>query len=142
MLQTQTFTDIRLPDFPAMSGCRPFVLDLTAELRFDTHLAALPSLDDLVEEMRASDPSFDDEFHEAEERRFEELLAEVDAGRLSRITAERLRLGLTQSELAELAGMRQPNISRLENPGAPIAIETAKRLAEGLGLEDYRVLLP
>jgi ribosome-binding protein aMBF1 (putative translation factor) len=106
------------------------------------HLATLPTLDDLEAEFRAEDPEFDAEMAKARDRRYAELLAEVKASRLSRITAERLKRQWTQGELAERAGMHQSNIARLERLGAPISVRSARRLAGVLGLEDYRELLP
>ncbi|NOZ22406.1 MAG: helix-turn-helix transcriptional regulator, partial [Planctomycetes bacterium] len=78
----------------------------------------------------------------ARRARYLELLAEVEANRLSRLTAERLRVRMTQAELAKRAGMAQPNISRLEKPGAAMSVSTARKLGKALGLDDYRVLLP
>jgi transcriptional regulator with XRE-family HTH domain len=66
----------------------------------------------------------------------------VKGGELSRITAERIRVGLTQAELAERAGMLQPNISRLEKSDDSMTVPTAKKLARALGLDDYKELLP
>ena len=105
-------------------------------------MASLPTLDDLIDECRAEDPAFDEHYAAAEMELYQEHLAAVRAGTLTRITAERIRLGITQAELAERAGMRQPNISRLEKPGAPISLTTAKKLARALELDDYKVLLP
>jgi len=142
MSQTQTFTAIQVLGLPETTRCRPFVIDTNADERFDAHVDSLPSLDNLIDRMKAADPKFDGRLQKAKEKRFEELSAEIKAGRLSRITAERLRLGITQAELARKAAMRQPNISRLEKPGATISVDTARRLARALGLDDYRVLLP
>ncbi len=76
------------------------------------------------------------------DERYGQLLSQVAAGRLNRITAERLHQGLTQNELASRTGMRQPNISRLERLGTTMHVVTAQRLAMALGLDDYRELLP
>jgi transcriptional regulator with XRE-family HTH domain len=78
----------------------------------------------------------------ADEELYRESLRAVEAGQLSRIAAERLRLGITQADLAERAEMQQPNISRLERPRAAMTVSTARRLARALGMDDYRDLLP
>lgn len=58
-----------------------------------------------------------------------------------RVRAERERLGLTQSELAERMGTTQPTVARLEAGGVTPSLETLHRAAEALGLElvvDFR----
>lgn len=52
----------------------------------------------------------------------------------------RRRDGLTQARLAELTGISQRHISRMENGKLPIGKERAKRLATVFGA-DYRVFL-
>ena len=42
---------------------------------------------------------------------------------------------LTQEQLAEVTGINQANISRLENGTANPSLRTLKRLAEGMGME-------
>ncbi len=108
----------------------------------EEHMATLPTLQDLEAQFRAEDPCFEAEMARARDRRYAELLAEVRAGRLSRITAERLKRRWSQVDLANRAGMRQPNIARLERQGASISVRTAQRLAKTFGLADYRELLP
>ena len=49
--------------------------------------------------------------------------------------------GVTQKQLAALVGIAQHHISEMENGKRPIGKETAKRLAEALGISDYRVFL-
>ena len=46
----------------------------------------------------------------------------------------RERAGLTQEQLAEVTGITQADISRLENGEANPSLGTLKRLAAGLGL--------
>ncbi len=46
---------------------------------------------------------------------------------------ERLRAGLTQSELAERIGTKKTYISRLENGKADVQLSTLFRIFEGLG---------
>ena len=144
MLQQHTFTKSDIDGLFFSTGSPKQVLHVVqVEVDpFEAHVASLPTLSDLMEDARREDPEFDAHYTAADEELFRESLAAVDAGKLSRLTAERIRLGLTQAELAERAGMLQPNISRLEKPGAPIAVSTAKKLARVLGLEDYKVLLP
>lgn len=42
---------------------------------------------------------------------------------------------LTQEQLAQVTGINQANISRLENGTANPSLRTLKRLAEGMGME-------
>lgn len=56
------------------------------------------------------------------------------------LSALRLAAGMSQSELATLMGMKQPNIARLEkSPGDP-SLSTLKRLAGALGVEIGQVI--
>ena len=109
---------------------------------FDEHIKKQSTLREMIQEFQATDPGFEAELRRAREERSIELLADVQAGRLSRITAERLMRRWTQEELAQKAHMRQPNIARLEKPGASISVQTAKRIAKVFGMDDYRELLP
>jgi HTH-type transcriptional regulator/antitoxin HipB len=144
MLQQHTFTESDIDGLLYSTGSPKDMLHIVRVEAdpFEAHVASLPTLSDLIEDARREDPEFDAHYAAADEELYRESLAAVEAGELSRITAERIRLGLTQAELAERAGMRQPNISRLEKPGAPIAVSTAKKLARVFGLDDYKVLLP
>lgn len=144
MLQQHTFTKSDIDGLFFSTGSPKqviHVIQVEAD-PFEAHVASLPTLSDLIEDARREDPEFDTHYAAADDELYQESLAAVEAGELSRITAERIRLGLTQAELAERAGMVQPNISRLEKPGAPIAVSTAKKLARVFGLDDYKVLLP
>jgi predicted transcriptional regulator len=47
----------------------------------------------------------------------------------------RTEQGLTQKELAERTGIKQPNISRLENGQCSPTVDTLTALARGLGKE-------
>lgn len=144
MLQQHTFTDYYDEGLRYTTGSPKDVfrrISVEAD-SFESHVESLPSLDDLMEQFRAEDPDFDKHYAAADEELYKQSLAAVEAGELSRITAERLRLKITQAELAERAGMRQPNISRLEKPGAGMTVSTAKKLARALELEDYKALLP
>lgn len=129
---------VEVPGMPAFS-VGPTPADQSA---FDRHVAGLPSLEDLVARWRTRNPKFDGLLQAAREKQYREMLAEVEAGRMSRIRAERLRLRWTQAQLADRAGLKQANVSRLEKPSARLSIRTAKRLAEALKMPDYRELLP
>ena len=50
------------------------------------------------------------------------------------IRQRRLELGLTQAQLAERAGLRQPEVSRLESSGGTPTIGMLDRLANALEL--------
>ena len=144
MLQQHTFTESSIDGLSFSTGSPMGMLHIVRVEAdpFETHVASLPTLSDLIEDARREDSDFDAHYAAADEELYRESLAAVEAGELSRITAERIRLGLTQAELADRAGMLQPNVSRLENPGASMTVSTAKKLARALGLDDYKVLLP
>jgi len=144
MLQQHTFTESRVDGLMPTTGSPVSVLRLVrvAVDSFESHAASLPTLDDLMAQFRAEDPSFDEHYAAADEELYQVTLEAVRNGELSRITAERIRLGITQAELANRAGMAQPNISRLEKRGASMSVTTAKKIADALGLEDYKELLP
>ncbi len=138
MLQQHTFTESSIDGLSFSTGSPMGMLHIVRVEAdpFETHVASLPTLSDLIEDARREDSDFDAHYAAADEELYRESLA------VSRITAERIRLGLTQAELADRAGMLQPNVSRLENPGASMTVSTAKKLARALGLDDYKVLLP
>lgn len=48
------------------------------------------------------------------------------------ITCRRIEQGLSQAELAERAGMKQPNVARLESGKQNMSIELLQRLAAAL----------
>ena len=54
----------------------------------------------------------------------------------------RLMRGLTQRELAERVGTKQPNIARLENGRVEPSLSLLKRLAEALGARWELLLVP
>jgi ribosome-binding protein aMBF1 (putative translation factor) len=143
MPQSITLTCGSVPGLRFFTTARSLVVEIEPEVSpADKHLALLPTLQDLKERLRAKDPDHEEHLATSRHRRYLQLLEEVEANRLSRLTAERLRLRLTQAELAEMVGMAQSNISRLEKPRAVMRISTAERLAKALELDDYRVLLP
>ena len=49
------------------------------------------------------------------------------------IAEERIKLGFTQAELAEKSGLKQSNISRIENGAVQPSMETMEAIARGLG---------
>lgn len=69
------------------------------------------------------DPAFAAEY-EAQRPEYEAIRAVISA---------RLACNMTQKELAEKTGIRQSNISRIENGSASPTIDTLARIAAGLG---------
>ena len=69
------------------------------------------------------DPAFAAEY-EAQRPEYEAIRA---------VIAARLACNMTQKELAEKTGIRQSNISRIENGSASTTIDTLARIAAGLG---------
>ena len=69
------------------------------------------------------DPAFAAEY-EAQRPEYEAIRA---------VIAARLACSMTQKELAEKTGIRQSNISRIENGSASPTIDTLARIAAGLG---------
>ena len=53
----------------------------------------------------------------------------------NKIADARKEKNLTQEQLAQVTGINQANISRLENGTANPSLRTLKRLAEGMGME-------
>ena len=74
-------------------------------------------------EKQMQDPEFREE-HEATRAGFEVVRA---------IIAARIEEGLTQKELAERSGIRQSNISRIENGNCSPTVATLEAIAKGLG---------
>lgn len=75
----------------------------------------------------------------ARRRGYQETKDAFDLG--ARVRAERERLGLTQTELAERMETTQPTIARLEAGGVTPSLDTLHRAADALGLElvvDFR----
>lgn len=69
------------------------------------------------------DPAFAAEY-EAQRPEYEAIRA---------VIAARLACNMTQKALAEKTGIRQSNISRIENGSASPTIDTLARIAAGLG---------
>ena len=107
---------------------------------WDRLLDGTVSHDDVISSLARRSERFSEALESEREKRYREHLAEVSRGHLSRLAAERMRLRLSQSELADSAGMRQPNISRLEKNPASMSVKSAKRLSAVFGI-DYRELL-
>ena len=76
-------------------------------------------------EKQMEDPEFRAE-HEATRVEFEVTRALIEA---------RVSMNMTQKELAERSGIRQSNISRIENGTCSPTIATLQSLARGLGKE-------
>ena len=80
------------------------------------------SLDDIISE-RMKDPEFAQAWTETElEDQIKRTLIEA-----------RIDAGLTQKELAEKSGIRQSNISRIENGSAIPTLQTLYAIARGFG---------
>ena len=73
-------------------------------------------------EKQMKDPEFKEE-HDASMAEFEVMRALISA---------RIEANLTQKELAERSGVRQSNISRIENGTSVPNIATLRALAEGM----------
>ena len=52
---------------------------------------------------------------------------------MRRIVEARIAEGMTQAELAEACGMKQANLSRLENGNGNPSVATLQKIAHGLG---------
>ena len=70
----------------------------------------------------------------------EEFRAEHEATRaefevVRALIAARIESNLSQKELAELSGVRQSNISRIENGTRNPSLAMLKRLAKGIGMQ-------
>ena len=76
-------------------------------------------------EKQMNDPEFRAE-HEATRTEFEVTKALIEA---------RTSLNMTQKELADRSGIRQSNISRIENGTCSPTVATLQLLAKGLGKE-------
>jgi DNA-binding XRE family transcriptional regulator len=102
--------------------------------------AGLTSLDDLIAQLTSTEAGR--RAYEQADREWERKAQELIANRrLSRLRYRRIKAGLTQEVLAERAGIKQPNLQRLERPSYRGRLATYQRLAVVLGC-DYRELLP
>ena len=64
-------------------------------------------------------------------KEYEAMRPEYEA--ISSMIAARLESNMTQKELAEKTGIRQSNISRIENGTSSPTIDTLARIAAGMG---------
>ena len=74
-------------------------------------------------EQQRDDPEFAEEY--------EAIRPEYEAIRA--VIAARLECNMTQKELAEKTGIRQSNISRIENGTSSPTVDTLARIAAGMG---------
>lgn len=74
-------------------------------------------------DQQLKDPEFAAEY-EAQRPEYEAICA---------LIAARLESNMTQKELAEKTGIRQSNISRIENGSASPTVDTLARIAAGMG---------
>jgi DNA-binding XRE family transcriptional regulator len=85
---------------------------------------------DVKTKAHAADPTWDTEERVQRRARMrEEMLASVSGTQLAEI---RKQLGLTQTQLAEAAGLSQARISQIEN-GTATSLETLRAYVAGLG---------
>jgi DNA-binding XRE family transcriptional regulator len=85
---------------------------------------------DVKAKARVAYPTWDtDERVTRRARMREEMLASVSGAQLAEI---RKQLGLTQTQLAETAGLSQARISQIEN-GTATSLETLRAYVAGLG---------
>lgn len=91
-------------------------------------MAEHTSMDEL-RSSRVDRPGFDaDEYNAGRE------VARLAIEFANAIRERRLELGLTQTQLAQRAGLRQPEVSRLESGGGTPTIGMLERLAHALEL--------
>ena len=83
-------------------------------------------------EKKLKNPDFRAEY-EALEPEFSIIQAMIDARKNS---------GLTQKQLAEVTGIAQGDISKLENGSANPSLKTLRRLAAGMGMKVKVEFLP
>jgi ribosome-binding protein aMBF1 (putative translation factor) len=90
---------------------------------------------DALQRERLDRPGFDADEYDAghEEARLAAEFANV-------IRERRLELGLTQTRLAQRAGLRQPDVSRFESGGGTRTIGMLERLAHALGTAVRRAI--
>lgn len=70
------------------------------------------------------------------------LCDEKTAGLVRKLTAERKRQGLSQQDVAEVSGIRSPNIAGMETMKRKPSLETLMRYADVLGYEVEVTLRP
>ena len=70
----------------------------------------------------------------------EDELTVIDT--LSYLQAERLKRGISQKDLADKIGMKQPQLARIERMESTPLLKTLNRYAHGLGLEIQMRIVP
>ncbi len=90
------------------------------------------SFRETIKEQLEEDPEFRKEW-EATEVEFQLIRAMLDA---------REKNNLTQKELAEITGITQADISRIENGNANPSLRTLKKIAKGVGMEIKLEFIP
>lgn len=93
---------------------------------------AIDRNDDAGNRRRAKPAVFDRIRHRLEEGAPDNLLDELTGQIAQAVAAHRLRLNLSQAELAELCGTTQSAIARVEAGGRPPRIDTLQRIANAL----------
>ena len=93
---------------------------------------AIDRNDDALNRRRAKPAVFDRIRHRLEEGAPDNLLDELTGQIAQAVAAHRLRLNLSQAELAELCGTTQSAIARVEAGGRPPRIDTLQRIANAL----------
>lgn len=87
------------------------------------------SIDDLVSTIQQQEGG------EARLQRARQRLSSMLAAKQSQsIRTMRLNAGLSQTQLAELTGLSQPQIATIERPNSNPTIDTLKKIAEALGV--------
>jgi DNA-binding XRE family transcriptional regulator len=85
---------------------------------------------DVKAKARAADPEWDSADRTARRARMrDDMLASVSGAQLAEV---RKRLGMTQAQLAEVAGLSQARISQIEN-GKATSLETLRAYVTALG---------
>ncbi|MGN0363366.1 MAG: helix-turn-helix domain-containing protein [Bilifractor sp.] len=72
---------------------------------------------------------------DAYQERVSEMCSHKVEGIVHALVDERKRQGLSQNDIADMTGMRAPNIARIENFKSRASLETLMRYADALGLE-------
>jgi ribosome-binding protein aMBF1 (putative translation factor) len=86
-------------------------------------------IDDAVSEFEAS-PEGSARMKAARERIRKRLKIEANT-----LKGLRLKAGLSQVQLAQLIGSKQPHVARMESGSGAMVIETCRKLAEALGVD-------
>jgi len=93
-------------------------------------------IDDFIDELLAQDKILKSDLHDARK-----LVADVlYEGQSDSLKTLRLRAGFSQAQLAEIIGMKQPNVCEFEAGKRRPNIDTLKRLADALGTTTDAIL--